>query len=43
MFPNDLVFGPGPSGSFTEDGLGRMEVFDVDTDGLPLYSGDDAA
>jgi hypothetical protein len=25
VFPNDLAFGPGPSGSFTEAELGRME------------------
>ena len=43
MLPNDLVFGPGSSGSLTEDEPGRMEVFNVDTDCLPLYSGDDAA
>jgi gluconolactonase len=40
-FPTNLVFGPPGSKKIyvTEDEFGTMEVFDVDTDGLPLYVG----
>jgi len=41
-FPTNLCFGlPGSKKIYvTEDQNGTMEVFDVDTDGLPLYTGD---
>ena len=41
-FPTNLVFGPPGSRKIyvTEDQHGTMEVFDVDTDGLPLYTGE---
>jgi gluconolactonase len=40
-FPTNLVFGaPGSKKIYvTEDEFGTLEVFDVDTDGLPLYIG----
>ena len=40
--PTNIVFGPPGSKKMyvTEDELGRMEVFDVGTDGLPLYRGE---
>lgn len=39
-FPTNLAFGPPGSKKIyvTEDQKGTMEVFDVDTDGLPLYT-----
>lgn len=39
--PTNCAFGPKGSGKLyvTEYGQGRMEVFDVDTDGFPLYTG----
>jgi gluconolactonase len=39
--PTNLAFGPPGSRRIyvTEDEFGTMEVFDVDTDGLPLYTG----
>ena len=41
-FPTNLCFGPPGSKRIyvTEDQKGTMEVFDVDTDGLPLYTGE---
>ena len=41
-FPTNLCFGPPGSKKIyvTEDAKGTMEVFDVDTDGLPLYTGE---
>ncbi len=41
-FPTNLVFGPPGSKKIyvTEDQRGTIEVFDVDTDGLPLYTGE---
>ena len=41
-FPTNLCFGPPGSKKIyvTEDEKGTMEVFDVDTDGLPLYTGE---
>lgn len=41
QWPTNLAFGPPGSKSIyvTEDELGRMEVFEVGTDGLPLYTG----
>jgi gluconolactonase len=41
-FPTNLCFGaPGSKQIYvTEDEKGTMEVFDVDTDGLPLYTGE---
>jgi hypothetical protein len=41
QWPTNLAFGPPGSESIyvTEDELGRMEVFEVGTDGLPLYTG----
>jgi gluconolactonase len=40
--PTNLVFGPAGSQKIyvTEDAQGTLEVFDVDTDGLPLYTGE---
>ena len=40
-FPTNLVFGPPGSKKIyvTEDEFGTLEVFDVDTDGLALYTG----
>jgi gluconolactonase len=40
-FPTNLVFGAPESKKIyvTEDEYGTLEVFDVDTDGLPLYIG----
>lgn len=40
-WPTNCVFGPPGSKKLyvTEDELGTMEVFDVGTDGLPLYTG----
>jgi gluconolactonase len=40
-WPTNLAFGPAGSKSIfvTEDELGRMEVFDVGTDGLPQFTG----
>jgi gluconolactonase len=40
-WPTNLAFGPPGSQRIyvTEDELGRIEVFDVGTDGLPLYTG----
>jgi len=39
--PTNCAFGHKGSGKLygTEFGQGRMEVFDVDTDGFPLYTG----
>jgi gluconolactonase len=41
-FPTNLCFGPPGSKQMyvTEDQKGTMEIFDVDTDGLPLYTGE---
>jgi gluconolactonase len=41
-FPTNVCFGPPGSGKMyvTEDQKGTMEVFDVDTDGLALYTGE---
>ena len=41
-FPTNLCFGPPGSKKIyvTEDQNGTMEVFDVDADGLPLYTGE---
>jgi len=41
QWPTNLAFGPPGSKRIyvTEDELGRMEVFEVGTDGLPLYTG----
>jgi gluconolactonase len=41
-FPTNLCFGPPGSKKIyvTEDAKGTMEIFDVDTDGLPLYAGE---
>lgn len=41
QWPTNLAFGPPGSKRIyvTEDQFGRMEVFDVGTDGLPLYTG----
>lgn len=40
-FPTNVCFGPPGSKKIyvTEDEKGTIEVFDVDTDGLPLYTG----
>jgi len=41
-FPTNLCFGPPGSKKIyvTEDEKGTMEIFDVDTDGLALYTGE---
>ena len=41
-FPTNVCFGPPGSKKIyvTEDQKGTLEVFDVDTDGLPLYTGE---
>jgi gluconolactonase len=41
-FPTNLCFGPPGSKKIyvIEDQKGTMEVFNVDTDGLPLYTGE---